>query len=199
MKRRYLFVLLFVLVVAAILAFFLRGVVAEVIILPVARFFWLVGGYYRVFPQASYWVVALIAVATIVLTSLRVSGLEWRRRDSKWTPLSGQVQDLSFWIKRSRKGIYPKWHVARLLAEMALELMGHHEKHVKNVLRAEDLAGSPPESVRKYLNAALNTNFTDYARSRPLTPLPPTPFDGDLEPVIRYLESLAEREYDIDS
>jgi len=57
--------------------------------------------------------------------------------------------------------------------------------------------------VRAYLQAGLETSFSDYpmAGGLPLlggfASVPPTPFDGDIDPVINYLEALMENEDDL--
>ncbi len=199
MRPRYILILLAASVGVVFLAFLARGAAETLIILPVARLLWLVAGYYHAFPQAAYWVAALVCAGVLILVSLRLPEWERQRREARWKPLPGPVQDLSFWIQRSKTGIYPKWHIARLLAEMALELLDQRGRHKKHILQGKSPDWSPPEEVRKYLDAALNTNFTDYPRPKRFTSLPPTPFDGDLEQVISYLESLVESKHDLDS
>ena len=187
------------LIAVALLAFLLRGAVQEWVIIPLARFIWLVKGYYGAFPQAAYWVVALGIAALVAILGFRFPDWERRRRHEQWKPLPGSVREMSFWIQRGKGGIFPKWHIAHLLAELALDILdrrGTRQKHAQ-LLTGPDWA--PPAEVRNYLDAALTTNYTDYPKRKRFGPLPPTPFDQDLEPVIKYLESLLESEHDYHS
>jgi len=196
MKTRYYFFLALTLIATALLAFLLRGAVQEWIILPLARFVWLVRGYYGAFPQAAYWMVALGIAVLVAILSFRLPDWERRSQPKQWKPLPGSVREMSFWIQRGKGNIFPKWHIAHLLAELALDILdrrGTRQKHAR-LLTGVDWV--PPAEVKNYLDAALTTNYTDYPKPKRFSPLLPTPFDQDLEPVIKYLESLLESEHD---
>jgi hypothetical protein len=196
MKARYTILLSLVLVGATLLAFVLRGAVQAGIILPLARFAWLIKGYYGAFPQAIYWVIAIVAAILLVAIRFRLPELEKRHRNEKRKSSPGHVLELSFWIQRGENGFYPKWHIAHLLAELALDMLDQRGKGEKHTLRIKGPDWAPSEEVEKYLDAALNTNFTDYPRPRRFFRKPSTPFDLDIETVIRYLESLMESKND---
>ncbi len=197
-SRIYLFVLLG-LIAVALLAFFLRGVVQDWVVIPLARLFWLIKGYYGAFPQAAYWGVALIVAAVLVLLGLRLPAWERPHQPGHLKPSPGSVREMSFWIQRSKEGIFPKWHLAHLLAELALDILDRRRTRQKDSGLLDDPAWSPPPGVKKYLDAALSTNYTDYPRSTRFRQVPPTPFDQDLDPVVEYLESLLENENDNNS
>lgn len=196
MKAKNAILLALVLVGATLLAFVLRGAVKAGIILPLARFAWLIKGYYGAFPQAVYWVIAILAAVLLVAIHLRLPELEIRHRNKKWKSSPGHVQELSFWIQRGENGFYSKWHIAHLLAELALDILDQRGKREKHILRIMGPDWSPSEDVEKYLDAALNTNFTDYPRPKRFFQKPLTPFDLDIETVVRYLESLMESKND---
>ena len=196
MKTREIIFLALVLLVVALLAFLLRGVVQDAIIIPLARFFWLVKGYYGAFPQAAYWVLALAIAALITLLGFRLPDRERREKQDQSRPLPGSVQEMAFWIQRSKGGIFPKWHVAHLLAELALDVLDRRGTRQKNVRLVTGPDWNPPADVKEYLDSALTTSYTDYPKPKRFGPLPPTPFDQDLEPVIDYIESLLESEHD---
>jgi len=196
MKTRIYIYLPLSIFAVAMLAFLVRGAVQEWIILPLARFVWLVKGYYGAFPQAAYWMVALGIAVLVTTLSFRIPNLESRRKQEQWRPLPGSVREMSFWIQRGKGGIYPKWHVAHLLAELALDILdrrGTRQKHAQ-LLTGPDW--TPPPEVKNYLDAALTTNYTDYPKPKRYSPPLPTPFDQNLEPVIKYLESLLESEHE---
>jgi hypothetical protein len=222
MKNRVYFILPILLIVVFVLAFLLRGTVQQWIIIPLAKFIWLVKGYYGAFSQVVYWIVALVFAGIVAILNFRLS--EWtgksqtgQRRslpgsvrersflknfgqpDGYVPSLPGPVREMSFWIRRKKGGVYPKWHLAHLLAELALDILdrrGMRQKH-SQLLTGPDW--TPPPDVKHYLDAALTTNYIDYPKPRRYGTPPPTPFDQDLEPVIKYLESLLESEHDHNS
>jgi hypothetical protein len=183
------------LIAAGLLAFPLRNMIQTTVILPLAKLIWLVKGYYKASSQAVYWIVALVVAGMIAVLSVRIPDWEdWRGRHEK-KPLPGPVEELAFWLQKDRSGIFPKWYVARLLADLALNLLDR-----KSTERAErQLAGTgwnPPSEVQNYLEAALKTSYTEYQRTGRAGKQSPTPFDLNLEPVIEYLESMLENEND---
>jgi hypothetical protein len=196
MKKRAILFLLLILIVTSLLAFFLRGVVLAWIILPLERLIWMVKGYYGAFPQAAYWVVALVIAGLVAFLGFRFPELENRRQPKQPILLPGPVREMSFWIQRGKGSIFPKWQNAHLLAELALDILDRRGTRQKHTRLLTGVDWDPPVEVKKYLDAALSTNYTDYPKPKRFSPLPPTPFDQDLEPVIRYLESLLESEHD---
>lgn len=196
MKTRNYFFLTSAVIAAALLAFLLRGVVKEWIILPLAKFFWLVKGYYGAFPQAAYWMVALGVAVPVAILGFRFSDLEERRQRKRWEPSPGSVREMSFWIQRRKGSIFSKWYIAHLLAELALDILYQRGTHQKSVRLLAGPDWDPPAEVKDFLDTALTTNYTNYPKPKRFRSLPPTPFDQDLEPVIKYLESLLEGEHD---
>jgi hypothetical protein len=199
MKSRYYLFLPLILVVAFLLAFLLRGTVKALIIIPLAKVAWLVKGYYGVIPQAAYWLAALGIALIIAILSLQLPDWEIRHRQGHRRLLPGTVREMTFWIQREKAGIFTRWHIAHLLAELALAILDRHGTEAKY---ARVLAGpdwNPPTSVKNYLDAALSTNYADYPKPRRFESRQLTPFDQDLESVIKYLESLLESEHDYHS
>lgn len=199
MKKRLAIFIPAALLVIALLAIPLRGVVHDWILLPMARFFWLVRGYYGALPQFAYWIAALGVAILIVILSIHIPGWEKRSQPTRIGLKSGSVSEMSFWIRRSKKNLFPKWHIAQVLAGMALDILdGRREK----LAPARSLKGqnwTPPEGVKTYLESALTTNYSDLPKPGPFRSNQPTPFDQDLDPVIDYLESLLENENDHNS
>lgn len=177
-------------------AFLLRGLVESAVIIPLARFIWLLKGYYGSFPQAVYWMLAVGAAVLIAIAGFRLPEWAARHNVKELKPLPGTVGEMAFWIQRSQGGIYPKWLIAHLLADLALDMLDRRGTRQKNTRQIMTPDWSPPEEIKKYLEAALTTNYTDYPKPKRFGPQPPTPFDMDLEPVVKYLESLLESEHD---
>jgi hypothetical protein len=199
MKSRIFILLTPLVIVVALLAYILRDLVQDWVIIPIAKFFWVVKGYYGAFPQAAYWVFALVVAAVIAILGLHLPNLERPTSKEKWRPSPGSVREMSFWIQRARGGFFPKWHTAHLLGELALDILDRRGIHDKNTRQLSGPDWNPPSDVKKYLDAALTTNYTDYPKPGRFSSAPPTPFDQDLEPVLKYLESLLENENDHNS
>ena len=178
------------------LAFLLRGAARAMIIVPLAKFFWYLKGYYGIFPQSNYWIIVIGVAVLIALVTIPLGAASGRSREDRETESLGPVENLAFWLQRSRSGVYPKWHIARYLAEIAVQLFQRHEADGTVPARLPDLDRKPPEAVSRYLDAALRTSYTDYPRVRRFGRPPATPFDQDVEPVVDYLESLLENEND---
>jgi hypothetical protein len=199
MRSRVYFFIASGLIAVGLIAFFLREVVQDWVVIPLARLFWLIKGYYGAFPQATYWGIALIVAAVLVLLWLRLPDFERPHQPEQWKPSPGSVREMAFWIQRSKEGIFPKWHLAHLLAELALDILNRRRTRQKDAGFLDDPDWSPPPNVKKYLDAVLSTNYTDYPRQTRFRQDPPTPFDQDLDPVVEYLESLLEIENDNNS
>lgn len=193
--RRWIYIIAG-LIAAVLLAFLLRGLVQDYVILPLARLFWNLRTLYRSIPQAVYWVLLLV-----VLVSMTISSFSLRFQDKqKSRPEDhihyGDVQQMAFWIQRSRRGVYSKWHLARSLAELALDILQRRKGSVKREQQLEGPGWAPPAGVQEYLEAALKTSYADYPRRSIFDFNPPTPFDHDFEPTVAYLESLMEDDHD---
>jgi hypothetical protein len=199
MRSRIFFFIAMLVLITALLAFFLRGAIQDWIIIPLAKFIWLVKGYYGAFPQALYWMVGLVVAAMIAILGLRLPDWEKKHSQEIWRPLPGSVREMAFWIQRAKEDLFPKWHTAHLLAELALDILDRRGIRKKKAPMIDGPDWNPPPEVQKYLDAALTTNYTDYPKPGRFSSSPPTPFDQDLEPVIKYLESLLENENDHNS
>jgi hypothetical protein len=195
-KSRVLYFLFLLLMVISILAYLLRGVVQEWIIIPMARFLWLVRGYYGAFPQAAYWIIALGVAIIISIFSFHLPDWETGKKSRRGKPVQGEVKEMAFWIQRSKSGLFPKWHVAHILAELMLNIIDRQETNQTHLRGLEEMDRLPPREVEEYLNAALTMSYSNYPKPRRFGRQPATPFDQDLEPVISFLESLMENEND---
>lgn len=198
MKTKPILALVAILVGIGLLAYPLRSLGQAGVILPLARLAWLIKGYYGAFPQAIYWVVALIAAFLIAAASLPV--MIWNRPPAQPDQhrLNGPVQEIRFWLRRMKKGLYPRWHVARRLADLSLNIL---DLHGRNRASERTLAGpdwNPPQAVQDFLQAALSTSHADFVQPKRIAAERSTPFDQDLETVLDYLESYLEMEHERD-
>jgi hypothetical protein len=195
MKVRRIIPLAVALVAAFLLAFPLRGLVESQIILPAARVFWMIQGFYASRSQSIYWILALLVAVVVALVSLRMPDLQDRFGRSKRADSRAAVAELAFWLQRRRSGDYPRWYVAHILSDLAGNLLSRRDQE----RHARRLAGSgwnPPEAVARYLNSALNTTYADVQRRKKAGSPTESTFNQDLDPVISYLESYLESDND---
>jgi len=192
MKKARIAFLVVLMLAAVGLAFALIGPARELIILPIARFLWLAKGVYGSIPEAESWVFVLIIVGLIFLFVLLRT--EWTERElaEKRSPFLGDVQQLSFWIDRGHKGSYSRWHLARRLADLALEILESRGANVKATRRLSGPGWNPPPGVQRYLETALRTTYADYSRNSATES--DSSLDADVSSVIAYLESLLEND-----
>ncbi len=181
------------LLAAVLIALFLQNMVEQVIIRPAAYLWWLLGIIYRFIPQPITWILLVLSLLYFLLGDVarKIKPINFSR--SKPIPVRGPVDELSEQIRRKNGGIYFKWQIARTLAEIALDLQ---ELRQHSHGRKLDFGSGPVNpDVRRYLEAGLNTSFSDYPMTARLPLIQdfvftaPTPFDGDIHPVIDYLEN----------
>lgn len=133
-----------VVVSAALLAFPLRGVVHEVIVVPLSYVLWLLGLLYVVVPQQFWW----IAVTLLVLFLLGKSLLIEIKAPRLSSPVSrvdrGKVEGLAAAMQKSDRGIYFKWLVANRLGKLAHQILQQREmeKSVPSLPRLSGKAGN---------------------------------------------------------
>jgi hypothetical protein len=187
--------ILVVLLVAAIgLAFVLTGAARDLIILPLTKFFWMLKGVYGSVHDAEIWIGVLVVLAIILLFVLLRA--EWGEKEvtEERQIYPGDVQQLSFWIDRGRKGAYSRWHLARRMADVALEILESRGANAKATRQLSGPGWNPPPKVQKYLETALRTTYADYARKSATAS--ESSLDTDVQSVIDYLESLLESDND---
>jgi energy-coupling factor transporter transmembrane protein EcfT len=193
MNRKQWIALVGIIILGVVLAFPMRDVVNQIIVVPLAYLFWVLGLYYRSYSQAIVWAI-FIAVTLLFLLGSLLSG-EWRRRKGKLPERSypGPVEDLSVSLAKARQGIYHRWRVANRLSKVARDLLAQREGLAPREIQDKRLTGrdwSPPRDVDMYFQAGLFDSFSSYPRPRwwSLRRVEPTPFDLDVEEAVEYLE-----------
>jgi hypothetical protein len=195
MSRRQVLSLVAALSAAAILAYLLHGFIWEHIILPLARLVWQISILYLGVPQLVLWILLLVGLVLLTLGRFALRPLPALRSADQRYAHAGDVQRLTIWLERRRRGLYSRWHLANTLANIALDMLRQRTGSAKRVQKLAGAGWNPPAAVQEYLEAGLKAPYGDYRRRSIFPPRPRTPFDVDLEAVIAYLESLVENEH----
>lgn len=186
MNRRQLLLLPFWVLAALLLAYPLREAVVQGIILPILYLLWMLRLLYRALPQPLLWILLITGVLFWALTFVLKNLPPAETRTQPAAPTVGPVRALAGMLQHESRGVYFKWQVARMLAEIALDLQELRTHTASRTLRLDDTRLAP--QGRQYLIAGLGTSFADYPMPGPFQPTHQTPFDADLDPVLTYLE-----------
>jgi hypothetical protein len=172
-----------ILVISLVLAFFLRDVVYGVLIVPLAYLFYLGRYYYTAIPQLFLWILLLLLLFVSVAWNFIPEARPATRKKRFRKPAEGQVETLTQWIHKARKGNYFKWQLANRLGRISRRI---------NELSGQR-ANPGSEAVEKYLDAGLNHSFVDFPMSRNrFRPPATTALDLDPKDAVEYLESQME-------
>ena len=178
---------------AVMLAFILRDVVEQLIIMPLAYVWWLLRLYYSIIPQFVLW---MILVATAIFFAVKSLMPEIHYRTAfkpAHRPARGQIELLGDWLRKSQRGgSYYKWLVANRLGKNAREILAQRDGHAASNKFGplEGRGWDPPQKIRDYLETGLNGSFADFPRPRlPWQTPKPTPLDLVPGQVIEYLEN----------
>jgi hypothetical protein len=191
MKTSRKIILPVIFILAAIAAFLMREIVQRWILVPAAKAAWLVNGYYKAIPQDVFWVSALVISIIMFLIVLDIKN-DGNRPVKKHVHLPGPVTEMTFWIQRMKKGVYPRWHMAQHLANLALDINDWRGGKESTRPREMDAGLRIPSNIRLYLDTALRNNFARFKEKYPHSRTRTTPLDQDIEPILDYLESALE-------
>ena len=188
-----------VVVIAALLAFPLRGIVNELIIVPIAYLFWLLGLFYLSTHQVIWWIVIVLLVLFILGKSLLPELRLPRRAVNSTRHERGKVESLAASLKKSNKGIYFKWLVANRLGKLTHDILlqrgNGKPRSVFAPLTGEGL--EPPPEMQQYLEKGLHGSFAEFPNTGNHYFAPPskTLLDHDVSEVIEFLESKVENSH----
>ena len=185
-----------VVVIAALLAFPLRGIVNELIVVPIAYIFWLLRLLYISTHQVIWWIAILLVVLFILGKSLLP---ELKPLGKLVTPTRrerGKVESLATSLQKSNKGIYFKWLVANRLGKLTHEILlqrgNGKPRSVFAPLTGEGLEPTP--EMQQYLEKGLHGSFAEFPNTgnRYFASPSKTSLDHDVAEVIEFLESSIE-------
>ena len=184
-------------VIAALLAFPLRGVVNQLIVLPLAYLLYLLRLLYLSTHQAIWWIGILLLVLIILGNSLIPEAKPSGRAIATTRRERGKVESLAAAMQKSSRGIYFKWLVANRLGKLAYEILlqrgNGKPRSVFAPLEGEDWEPSP--ELQQYLEKGLHGSFADFPNTgnRYFVPPAKTSLDHDVAEVIEFLESQQNR------
>jgi len=192
---RRAFIILGIIGVSLVLAFPLRDAVYQMIIVPAAYVFWILGLAYRAVPQVLWWAGVSVIVLVILLRGLMPLPRVRKEKPVDADEIMGQVETLSSLLTKTERGNYTKWLVANRLGKIAYQILALRETGKERFLY-DPLSGpdwAPNADVQSYLVAGLHGSFTDFPQKRRFfLPSTQTILDHDLKEVVQYLESQVE-------
>jgi hypothetical protein len=189
MRRRRILLLSAGLLVAILLALAMQDVIRQAVVTPLAYLWWLLKLAYGFVPQVLQWILLLVVITVIAITSLLKSISTGRKYAQTSKPTQGAVEILAEWISNSRNGNYYKWMIANRLGKLNGE-MSDGEEHPGRPARPEEGATL---AVQRYLQAGLDESFVDYPRpALPFLRRKATPFDLNIDEAVGFLESYME-------
>ncbi len=193
MRRNQWIALVGIVIFGVILAFPMRDAVYQIIVIPLAYIFWVLGLYYHSYSQAIVWAIFIAITLVFLLGSLL--GGDRREKDAKLPEISfeGPVEDLSILLSKARKGIYYRWRVANRLSKLARDLLAQREGLEPKDVQQNHLTGrdwSPPSDVDMYFQSGLFDSFSSFPSPRwyLFKRADPTPLDLNVEEAVEYLE-----------
>lgn len=196
MRTRQWIAILGVILTTMVLAFPLRGVVHEIIIVPITYLVWALYLLYRITPQLVWWLLVFVMVVLAILNSLIPENVAPRKILQTIRAPQGPVENLASWMKKARAGVYFKWLVANRLGKLANQMLAQRDTHqprsVFDPLNSRDL--TLPEPVQDYLEAGLHGSFADFPQASTLLApsTTPTPLDHDITEAVAFLETQIE-------
>ena len=197
MNRRRRWLLFGILVIAALLAFPLRDAIYEAVIVPMAFLGFELGLMYRSLSQAVWWWVIVVIVLFLLLFSLLPALKPSPKKESRFKPRIGQVEELTIWLRRVKGGTYFKWLVANRLGKLAYQMLLQRESGRPRSVFAP-LVGAdwqPSKELQSYLEHGLHGSFAEFPHSAaPFRAPPKTPLDYEVRQAVEFLESQLERD-----
>ena len=180
-------------VIAGLLAFPLREVVYQLIVIPLAYVLWLLNILYLSVPQTIWWlgifIIALIFLVQSILPDLKPSNklIPYEKHEY------GQVESLARTLRKSDRGIYFKWTVANRLGKLAYQILLQREhgkpRSIFTPLTAEGWEATP--EIQNYLEKGLHGSFAEFPQGGwgDFALPPKTPLDHNIKEVVEFLES----------
>jgi hypothetical protein len=185
-----------VIVTALLLAFPLRGLVYDLLVLPLAYILWVLKILYQSFDQGIWWLILIIVVLFLLAFSMLPEGKPAQKPIPYKRIERGPVETLAVSLQRVQRGIYFKWLVANRLGRLAHQILiqrAHGKPRSVFAPLTDDDWNAAPE-IQRYLEKGLHGSFAEYPNRRFGFYAPPdkTPLDQDVSEVVKFLETKVE-------
>lgn len=147
---------LMAIVLAFLLAWSLRDLIREVVVVPIAYVFWLIGRAFEGLPQALIWG-ALVMGTFLTALRLLAGSVALLPPTHESLESGGRVSDWMRWIELTRKGRYSKDGLARHIGDAAFAVLAYEQRRsqseVRLLVRDDELL--LPSPLDAYLRAAV--------------------------------------------
>ena len=194
--RKHWRTIVIILPAAAVLTFFLRGIMRENIVGPLVYLAWLGQLIFWSIPQVGIWAFFIFIALMVALRSLAK-----KRPPPPPTPVrqAGRARRISTWAKSIRQAdedFYYQWQLAQELQRLTVQALANDERversEIRRRLEQGTLADMSPE-ILAYLQAGM-TSFAHLSDKKPRFGLSKqtSPLDIDPAQVIQYLEDKIE-------
>lgn len=186
MTRKWMLGLAGAALALAVFAFWLRDAIHALVVVPLAYLLWELSVVYAFIPGQLIWAGLLILVLMAMIASFLPQGRLSPVRERARKPAAGQIEALSGWMVKARRGTYFKWRIANRL--------GRIMRQMSEGPAAGSRLSSADAALDGYLEAGLNGSFMDYPPpANPFAAPTPTPLDLDPRLALDYLESQMEQ------
>lgn len=194
--RRWL-ILSGILIVAGILAFPMREIIYEMVVIPAAFIIWNLNLLYRSLSQGFWWWLVIFVVLFMLAFSLVPRPTFRSRVQIKPRLYVGQVEALAVWLRKAERGIYFKWLIANRLGKLAYQILLQRENGRPRSVFAPLLGTDwePTKELQTYLETGLHGSFADFPNARRrfgARQQTQTPLDLNIVEAVEFLESQVE-------
>jgi hypothetical protein len=194
--RKHWRTIVVILLIAAVLTFFLRGLMRENIVGPLVYLVWLGQLIFRSIPQVGIWAFFIFIALIIAFRSL----IKKQPPQPKVPiPQAGRTKRIGSWAKSIRQAdedFYYQWQLAQNLQKLTVQALANEERVERSEIRRRLEQGSiddmSPE-ILAYLQAGM-TSFAHLADNKPRfgQGKQKSPLEIDPAQVIQYLEDKIE-------
>lgn len=148
-------------VLMVLLAYVLRDVVNERIVIPLSYLWWRIELYYHAIEEET-WLVLAVAVISIIAYA-GIAGDEsssGEAVENSKLPVQGPVEELTTWLARSQTRSYYRWLVANRLARLARLYIQQRGGSGSLDGSLEGSGWEPPEEIKTYLKFGMKRSPT---------------------------------------
>lgn len=156
LRAFWVVLVLVALATTVLLAWYLRDIIREVVVVPIAYVLWLIGRTFESLPQALIWG-ALVMGTCLVALRLLAGSVPSSPPGGEAFSSGGRVSDWMRWIELTRQGRYSKDGLARHIGDTAIAVLAYQRRcsasEVRILIRDDELPLPPP--LDAYLRAGV--------------------------------------------